>query len=101
MSMSSITGRWKDGNILLDSAADWPDGCRVVVEPLSEEASTGLSENEWDDSPEAIAEWLQWYEALEPLEISAQEEEDLADWRRQLREYESAQAEKRARSQFE
>ncbi len=29
----ALTGTWKDGQVLLDEPADWPEGCRVVVTP--------------------------------------------------------------------
>jgi len=32
--MSAITGTVKNGQIVLDQPADWPEGSRVVVEPL-------------------------------------------------------------------
>jgi hypothetical protein len=71
--VTSLTGIWQSGQIVLDGVADWPDGCRVLIEPLSMEGSLGLSEEQWRDSPEAVAEWIQWYESLESLEITADE----------------------------
>ena len=32
--MTSITGLWQGGHIVLDGVAYWPDGCRVPIEPL-------------------------------------------------------------------
>lgn len=99
--MSPITGIWRAGHIVLDGVADWPDGCRVLVEPLSVEQTVGLSEEQWEDTPEAIADWIQWYESLEPLEITPQEHADAAAWRREIETYEHAQSNERLKGLFE
>jgi hypothetical protein len=36
----TLTGTWKNGQVILDSPADWPDGCRVIVEPIPDEVET-------------------------------------------------------------
>jgi hypothetical protein len=33
--MKTVTGIWKNGQIVLDGPADWPQGCRVSVEPAN------------------------------------------------------------------
>ena len=35
----------------------------------------------------AIADWLAWYDSLEPLIMTTEEEAELADWRRKVKEY--------------
>jgi hypothetical protein len=99
--MSPITGIWQGGHVVLDHVADWPDGCRVLVEPLSTEEAVGLSEDQWGDSPDAVAEWVQWYESLEPLEITAEEKADAVDWGRRLQAYEEARGNARLKGLFE
>ena len=98
--MASLTGIWQSGKIVLDGVADWPDGCRVLVEPLSMEGWPGLSEEQWRDTPEAIAEWIQWYESLEPLEITPDERDAAAAWQRQIHAYEQAQGDQRLNGLF-
>jgi hypothetical protein len=85
--VNAITGTYANGQIALDSPADWPEGCRVLIEPLPNESTSGLSEDDWSDSPEAIAEWLRWYDSLQPLEMTPPEEADLAAWRQQVKEH--------------
>ena len=29
--MSAVKATWKNGQVLLESQADWPDGCRLIV----------------------------------------------------------------------
>ena len=98
--MASLTGIWQSGQIVLDGVADWPDGCRVLIEPLSMEGSPGLSEEQWRDTPEAVAEWIQWYESLEPLEITADERAAAAAWQRQIQAYEQARGDQRLKGLF-
>jgi hypothetical protein len=85
---------------VLDGVADWPDGCRVLIEPLSMEGSLGLSEEQWQDSPEAVAAWIQWYKSLEPLEITADERADAAAWQREVQAYEQARGDQRLKGLF-
>ncbi|HEY7425182.1 MAG TPA: hypothetical protein VH682_13205 [Gemmataceae bacterium] len=75
--MNAIKGIVQNGHIVLDKPADLPEGCRVLVEPIVEEATFGICEEDWQDTPEAIAAWLQWYDTLEPLQLTPQEE---AEW---------------------
>ncbi len=79
--MCAIEGTWKHGQIVLDRTAEWPEGCRLIVEPVRSEQTFGLREEDWVDSPEAIAEWLRWYDSLELLEFTPQEEADWRTWR--------------------
>ena len=63
--MNAIKAIVKDRRIALNVPDDWPEGTEVVIEPLTE--SIGLSEEDWPTTPEAIADWMAWYESLEPL----------------------------------
>jgi hypothetical protein len=79
---------WKNGRIVPDGPVDWPEGCRLVIEPeVSEATPMDVSDEAWSDSPEAVADWLAWYDSLEPLEITAAEKADLADWRQRIKDY--------------
>jgi hypothetical protein len=44
-------------------------------------------EEDWSNSPEAIADWLAWYDSLEVLDFTAEEAADLDAWRRRVKEY--------------
>jgi hypothetical protein len=76
--MNAIKGVVKNGQIVLDHPTDLPEGCRVLVEPITEEDRLGFREQDWENTPEAIAAWLRWYDALEPLQLTPEEE---AEWR--------------------
>jgi hypothetical protein len=53
--MKTATGTWKNGKVVLDKPAQWPEDCRLQVEPV-QERSLGMSEEEWSTTPEAIGD---------------------------------------------
>lgn len=77
--MSVIRATVRDGKIVADAPADWPDGTEVEVSPAGER--WGIREEEWDDSPEGIEAWIAWANSLQPIftpEEEAAWEADLA-----------------------
>lgn len=84
--MSTIAGTYQQGQIVLQSPVDWPEGSRVevmLVEPSIDKL--GMTEAEWPTDPQGIAELLARMDQCEPLEMSAEEEADLAAWRQRMR----------------
>ncbi len=63
--MNAIKATWKNGQVLLEGPANWPEGTPLLVEPLTREEFIGLREEDWPETPEAKAEWLKWYDSLE------------------------------------
>jgi hypothetical protein len=99
--MNEIHATWKDGRIVPDGPVDWPEGCRLRIEPDPEQTGAGeCDEDEWSNSPEAIADWLAWYDSLEPLVFTAEEAADLDAWRR-VKEYTIAHMDKGIEGLFE
>ncbi len=88
--MNALKGTVKNGHIVLDAPADWPEGFRVLVEPLGEAEAYGSREEDWQDTPEAIAAWLAWYDSLEPLEMTPAEEAEWPAARQAQKEFEKA-----------
>jgi hypothetical protein len=76
--MNNIKSTVKNGRLELNVPADWPDGIEVEIHPLEEG---------WSNDPEAIADWLRWYDALEPLTLTAEEEADAEAWLRKASDY--------------
>jgi hypothetical protein len=99
--MNAIKATWKNGQIVPDGKAEWPEGCRLLVEPIPAEQTFGLREEDWPDTPEAVADWLRWYDALEPLEFTPEEAADIAAWRQKVKEYTIANMDKDVQGLFE
>jgi hypothetical protein len=96
--MKAIEATFKNGQIVPDGPTDWPEGCRLRIEPL---ASTDIANGEEHrETPEQIEDWLRWYRSLEPLEFTGEEEADLATWRRRVEQHELANSEQRITGLF-
>ncbi len=93
--MNTVKGTVQNGHIVLDDPTGLPEGCRVIVEPIGEE-TFGPREEEWEDTPEAIAAWLQWYDALPPLQTSPSEEVEWQAARQARKDGEKAAFDERA-----
>ncbi len=90
--MTTIEATFKGGQIILDCPADWPDGCRLRIEPILTDQLNPGTETDKPETPEEIEEWLRWYHSLEPLEFTPEEEADRAAWRQKVKDYEVAKS---------
>jgi hypothetical protein len=83
--MNAIAGAYQQGRILLHAPVDWPDGASVevsLVQPSHQKF--GMTEGQWQTNPEGIANLLARMDQCEPLDMTPEEEADLATWRRLL-----------------
>jgi hypothetical protein len=94
--MKAIKATVKGGRLEVQVPPDWPDGTEVLLQPVSRENGVGIREEDWPDTPEAIAEWLKWYDSLEPLIFTPEERVALEADRKQRKEFEKATFEQRA-----
>ena len=100
MSLIVARGTIQHGQIEMNEPIDLPDGSKVTVQvAISKEADD--SEDDWDNSPEGIADWLRWYQSLEPLIFSPEEEKDTAAWLKRLDQYSAAQTDKSVENLFQ
>lgn len=63
----SLRGIVQDGKVVF-SSGQLPEGTAVVVTPVTTPLAT--DDDDAADSPETIAAWLRWYDALEPIELT-------------------------------
>ena len=59
-----------------------------MVPEKAAQPSVGMREEDWPTTPEGIAALLARMDKAEPLEVAAEEEADLAAWRKKQKEYE-------------
>lgn len=85
--MHAIRATWTKGQIVPAEPVDWPEGSQLLVEPLPKEEKIGLAEEEWQDSPEALADWEAWIGTIEPLEYTDEERASLARFREEFRRF--------------
>jgi len=91
--MTTIKAIVRGGRLEVDEPIDLPDGTELLI-PLPNGAPIpNNGDDGWDNSPEGIADWLTWYDSLEPL-MFTDDERAAADAARQARrEWELAQFE--------
>ena len=71
--MSVLKATVRGGRIELDAPEDWPEGTEVRVEAVSITPTTGLRDEDWPETPEAIARHLAAMDRIEPWDITAEE----------------------------
>jgi hypothetical protein len=81
--MHAIKATWKNGQIVPDESADWPEGCRLRVEPVCDGETLGIREEDWPDTATGIARLLALMDRIEPLTMTPEEE---AAWRAALKD---------------
>jgi hypothetical protein len=94
--VNAIKAIVKDRRLELEVPADWPDGTEVVVEPLHTEATLGIREEDWPETPEASASWLKWYDSLEPLIFTDGEKAKWESARQEQKDFDKAAFDQRA-----
>jgi hypothetical protein len=94
--MRAIHAIWKDGRIVPTQPVDWPDGTALSVEPIEEPQEGELEGDLMGDDPASIARWLAWYDSLEPLIFTAEEEVAWQAARRENRAWDKSRFDHRA-----
>jgi hypothetical protein len=99
--MNAIKGTYRQGKIILKEQADWPDGTEVLIEPRLREETLGMREEDWPTDKEGIARLLARMDEIEPLDMTPEEEADIAAWRKKVKDYTIAKTEKNIDRMFE
>jgi hypothetical protein len=86
--MNAVRAVWKNGQILPEEPINWPEGSKLIVEPVVRpESNLGLTEADWHDDPASIAAWEAAVRIIEPPEYSDDERVELARFRKQSRQH--------------
>jgi hypothetical protein len=85
--MKSIEAIWTNGQIVPSEPVDWPEGSKLLVEPLPAADKAGLTEEEWRDEPEAIADWIAAVKNIQPMVWAEGEREEFERYRKEYREF--------------
>jgi hypothetical protein len=72
--MNAIKATWRDGRIIPRDPVDWPEGTELRVEPAPTAQLVAIRDEDWPTTPEAIEQWLRWYDSLEPLILTPEDE---------------------------
>jgi hypothetical protein len=85
--MTIIEATYKNGQIVPDGQPDWPEGCRLRIEPVPNEEVIFLTEDEQGDDPESVQRWLAEFDGIPPLQMSAEEEARMEAWRQKMKAF--------------
>lgn len=94
--MSVIRGTIQDGKVVFDTPPDWPEGKEVLVIDPAEANKASIDdgdrfrmllEEEQGTDPESIAKWLAWFDSLEPLKMTQEEEAAMNEWRTKMKAF--------------
>src|SRR5688572_14506654 len=94
--MTTIKAVVRQGRLEVDRPIDLPDGTELVIPVPSNGVPLGIRDEDWSNTPEAIEDWIRWYESLEPMEFTAQERAAWEAARREDKENELSQWDKRS-----
>lgn len=93
--METVLGTYRDGQITLERPVDWPNGAALEVR-LGASVSTSFHAQQEERcvdgskppcTPEEIEEWLKWFDSIEPLGMSPEEEARLEADREEFNEF--------------
>jgi hypothetical protein len=72
----AIPAIWTNGQIVPTQPVDWPEGTALAVEPIEGQRppAAGPAGDLLGDDPASIARWLAWFDSLEALEFTPEEE---------------------------
>jgi hypothetical protein len=94
--MPTIKGVVRNGRIEVHERIDLPDGTELAI-PIPDRAQVpDIGGEDGSDSLESIEQWIRWYDALEPLEFTAEERAAWEAARREQKELELAQWQSRS-----
>lgn len=97
--MSIIHGTYKSGHVELDSPVDWSEGVRVeVLSPAGEKEDSsavdpeqfGMSDADWPTTKEGIAALIAEWNAMEPLELTPEDEREIEAAQKWMDDYSRA-----------
>jgi hypothetical protein len=94
--MSAVKATWKNGQVVLDKPADWPEGHRLIVREEVPAEQRETNDGEQDDDPEAKARWIAAFDAIPPIRMTAEEEAAWQAARKAQRDTELATFQERA-----
>jgi len=93
--MDAIKAMVRNGRIETENPINLPEGTELVVLP-ADHSSLAEAEAVWDNSPEGIQSWLEWYDSLQPLVFTPEERQAWENAKAERRAWELAHADERS-----
>lgn len=77
--MNTVKATWKNGQVVPDVRVNWPDGCRLTIEPIAETTPT---DHDGPMTPAEIAQTLADMEKVQPFEMTDEERAGIEAWKK-------------------
>jgi hypothetical protein len=78
---------WKNGHIVLDGPASWPEGSRLVINEELPADIEFLTEEEQADDLGSIERWIAELREIPPLPMTPEQEADMLAWRQKVKAF--------------
>ena len=85
--MSILKAAWLNGQVVLESHADWPEGSRLIIQEETFPEITFMTEDEQSDDPEAIQRWIDDLRSIPPMPESSASEAKRLEWDKTMAEF--------------
>ncbi len=83
--MKTLSAVWHNGQVVHDGQADWPEGCRLVVQENQLHGFEFMTEDEQNDDPHAIQRWIDDLRSTPEIAEEPAEQAARLDWNRRMR----------------
>ena len=85
--MNANKATWKNGQIILDSHVDWPEGHRLIVLEEPRGVIEFMTEDEQSGGPAAIQGWIDEVRALPALPDNPSQEAERLAWEEKMKAF--------------
>jgi hypothetical protein len=85
--MSFVRAVYQGGRVIVEDPVEWPEGCRLRIEPERLGEIHFMTEEEQSDDPEAIARWIAEFDSIPPLKWSEEEITAWETWQQKMKAY--------------
>ena len=82
--MSLQTAIWKDGQVILDGPASWPEGRRLVIQEEAFPQIDFLEESEQSGDPIEIQRWIDDLRSIPPMPENPEQEANRLAWQAKM-----------------
>ena len=85
--MGAVKAIWKNGQVVLEGPAAWPEGRRLVVTEDRLADMEFMTEEEQSDDASAIERWIEELEALAAMTMTPAQEAEMIAWRQKTKDF--------------
>lgn len=83
--MSTAKAVWRNGQVVLEGGANWPEGRRLIVQEETLEPVSFMTEEDQGDDRQAIERWIDGLRSIPPVPEDPAQEAAWQEWEKQSR----------------